>query len=120
MEYADGGDLRGLIKRRRGNLLPEGVLLDIFVQICLAVKHLHDRKIVHRDLKSENIFLMASNGIVKVGDLGIAKVLQGTTQFARTKIGTPLTMSPEILMDQPYNQATDLWSLGCILYELAR
>jgi len=120
MEYCDGGDLHSLLRKRKGSYLAEDVILDLFVQMCLALKHIHDRKIVHRDLKTENIFLLARSGVVKVGDFGIAKVLEGTHAFARTRVGTPLYMSPEILLDQGYNQATDLWSLGCILFEMAR
>lgn len=88
-----------------------------FVQLCLALKHVHDRKILHRDLKSQNIFLM-KNGMIKLGDFGIARVLKHTTEMARTAIGTPYYLSPEICENQPYNNKSDIWSLGCILYEI--
>jgi NIMA (never in mitosis gene a)-related kinase 1/4/5 len=91
MEFADGGDLYTLIRSRRGSPLPEGTILDMFVQICLALKHIHDRKLIHRDLKTQNCFLTSSL-IVKLGDFGVARVLRGTVQMAATKIGTPLTM----------------------------
>ena len=90
MEYADGGDLNGLVKRCKesGKTLSEDEILGYFVQICLGLKHIHEQHIVHRDLKSQNVFL-TSNGIVKLGDFGIAKNLGSTEQMAKTQIGTP-------------------------------
>ncbi|KAF1320280.1 Nek protein kinase, partial [Globisporangium splendens] len=124
-EYADGGDLRRLLEQhvaRRTRLL-EHEILDLFVQLCLALKHLHDRKILHRDLKPESIFLMragssSKNVIVKMGDFGVATVLSHTLACAATMTGTPYYTSPEICLSKRYNQKTDIWSLGCILYEL--
>ena len=81
------------------------------------MKYVHDRKILHRDLKTQNIFLTAS-GDIKIGDFGIARVLQDTYDCAKTAIGTPYYLSPEICQEKPYNQKSDIWSLGCILYEL--
>jgi NIMA (never in mitosis gene a)-related kinase 1/4/5 len=81
------------------------------------MKYVHDRKILHRDLKTQNIFLTA-NGDIKIGDFGIARVLQDTYDCAQTAIGTPYYLSPEICQEKPYNQKSDIWSLGCILYEL--
>jgi NIMA (never in mitosis gene a)-related kinase len=83
----------------------------------LGIKHIHDRKILHRDLKTQNIF-MNQNGTVKIGDFGIARVLQHTYDCAQTAIGTPYYLSPEICQERPYNQKSDIWSLGCILYEM--
>ena len=79
MDFADGGDLQGKIKGQKdmGGYLSEDTILNWFTQICLAMKHVHDRKILHRDLKAQNVFLM-KNGIVKLGDFGIAKVLNAT------------------------------------------
>ncbi len=77
MDYADGGDLQGRIKEQRGRNFPQDQVLTWFTQICLGLKHIHDRKILHRDLKGQNIFLTKS-GIVKLGDFGIAKVLSHT------------------------------------------
>lgn len=88
MEYADGGDLSRRIKERQGKLFSEGTILDWFVQICLALKHVHDRKVLHRDIKSQNIFL-TSSGMVKLGDFGIARVLGNTISMAKTMVGTP-------------------------------
>lgn len=80
MDYADGGDLASTIKKQpAGQYLTEDTILDWFTQICLAMKHCHDRKILHRDLKSQNIF-MTKSGLVKLGDFGIAKVLNSTVE----------------------------------------
>ena len=81
------------------------------------MKHCHDRKILHRDLKAQNIFL-TKNGIVKLGDFGIAKVLSSTVEKAVTVVGTPYYLSPEIIQNSPYNFKSDIWSLGVLLYEM--
>lgn len=78
-----------------GTGLPESTILGWFVQMALALKHVHERKILHRDLKTQNIFL-TSKGEVKIGDFGIARVLQHTYDCANTAIGTPYYLSPEI------------------------
>ena len=119
MDYADGGDMyRKIAKQKQlGKGFPENMILDWFVQICLAIKHIHDKKILHRDLKTQNVFL-TSKGEVKIGDFGIARVLQHTYDCAQTAIGTPYYLSPEICQEQPYNQKSDIWSIGCILYEM--
>lgn len=117
MDFADGGDLQSKIKERNGRPLPEDQVIDWFVQICLAIKHVHDRKILHRDLKSQNIFLTRT-GRVKLGDFGIAKVLSATVDNAKTMVGTPYYLSPEIIEGRPYNFKSDIWSLGVLLYEL--
>lgn len=116
-DYCDGGDLYSKIRAQNGVLFSEDQILDWFVQICLAVKHVHDRKILHRDIKTQNIFLTKS-GIAKLGDFGIARVLNSTSDLARTCIGTPYYLSPEICENKPYNNKSDVWSLGCVLYEL--
>ena len=138
MDYADGGDLYTKIanqkkigkgRHEKSNLAVSNVLffrlvcysedqiLDWFVQMALAIKHIHDRKILHRDLKTQNIF-MTQSGQIKIGDFGIARVLQHTYDCAQTAIGTPYYLSPEICQEKPYNQKSDIWSLGCILYEM--
>ena len=117
MDYADGGDLYKLIKNQKGVHFTEEQILDWFVQISLALKHIHDRKILHRDIKTQNIFL-TSRKLIKLGDFGISKVLRGTMECARTAIGTPYYLSPEICENKPYNFKSDVWSLGCVLYEL--
>ena len=87
MEYADGGDLNALLKSRNGALLREHQVLDYFVQVCLAMKHVHDRKVLHRDIKSANIFLTHNQTVVKLGDFGIAHALNSTMELARTACG---------------------------------
>ena len=116
-EYADGGDLDQKIKKQKKVPFPEAQILDYITQICLALQHIHKKKIIHRDLKSGNIFLMKS-GIVKVGDFGIAKGLQSTWEKAKTFVGTPYFLSPEIINNQPYDNKSDIWALGVLLYEL--
>ncbi|OHT13795.1 hypothetical protein TRFO_16022 [Tritrichomonas foetus] len=117
MDYADGGDLFEQIQNAKNVQFKEDKILEWFVQICLALKHIHDRKILHRDIKCQNIFLM-KNGMIKMGDFGIAKVLDHTAQLSKTAIGTPYYLSPEICQGKAYNMKSDVWSLGCVLYEL--
>ncbi|KAJ8350143.1 hypothetical protein SKAU_G00252730 [Synaphobranchus kaupii] len=118
MDYCDGGDLMKRIKMQRGVLFMENKVVDWFVQICLGLKHIHDRKVLHRDIKSQNIFLTNNGMKVKLGDFGTARMLNNTMELARTCIGTPYYLSPEICENRPYNNKTDIWSLGCVLYEL--
>uniref|UniRef100_A0A8C1GR24 non-specific serine/threonine protein kinase n=1 Tax=Cyprinus carpio TaxID=7962 RepID=A0A8C1GR24_CYPCA len=117
MAYCEGGDLFKKINNQRGTLFTEEQILDWFVQICLALKHVHDRKILHRDIKSQNIFL-TKDGTIQLGDFGIARVLNSTVELARTCIGTPYYLSPEICENKPYNNKSDIWALGCVLYEM--
>ncbi|XP_061883932.1 serine/threonine-protein kinase Nek1 isoform X3 [Entelurus aequoreus] len=117
MDYCEGGDLFKKINSQRGTLFSEEQIMDWFVQICLAIKHIHDRKILHRDIKSQNIFL-TKDGTVQLGDFGIARVLNSTVELARTCIGTPYYLSPEICENKPYNNKSDIWALGCVLYEM--
>ncbi|XP_042190672.1 serine/threonine-protein kinase Nek5 isoform X2 [Callorhinchus milii] len=119
MEYCDGGDLMHKISGQRGVAIAEEQVLDWFVQICLGLKHIHDRKILHRDIKTQNIFLCNNGVTVKLGDFGIARMLNNTMELAHTCIGTPYYLSPEICENRPYNNKTDIWSLGCVLYELS-
>jgi len=118
MDWCQEGDLYNIMKKRgKTNPFPESTILDWFVQICLAVKHVHDRKILHRDLKTQNIFV-ASSGLLKLGDFGVAKVLNGTNVMTSTAVGTPYYLSPEICQNKRYNHKSDIWSLGCVLYEI--
>ncbi|KAF4108647.1 serine/threonine-protein kinase Nek5 isoform X2 [Onychostoma macrolepis] len=118
MEYCDAGDLMHRIRTQRGKPFTEQQIVDWFVQICLGLKHIHDRKILHRDIKAQNIFLSHGGLKVKLGDFGIARMLNSTMELARTCVGTPYYLSPEICENRPYNNKTDIWSLGCVLYEL--
>jgi len=124
MEYADRGDLFDQIKRQKmtGRFFPESQIWEWFVQVCLALKHVHDRKILHRDIKSQNVFMVTDKRtgklLAKLGDFGIARVLQGTMDLARTAIGTPYYLSPEIAESKPYSNKSDVWSMGVMLYEM--
>ncbi|XP_065829595.1 serine/threonine-protein kinase Nek4-like isoform X2 [Oscarella lobularis] len=117
MAYCDGGDLQTRLKARKGRPLSERQIMEWFVQIALALQYLHDQNILHRDLKTQNIFLNKRD-IVKVGDLGIARILESPADMATTLIGTPYYMSPELFSNQPYNYKSDVWSLGCVVYEM--
>ena len=116
-EYADGGDLGQKIEEQKKQPFSESQILDYITQICLALQHIHKKKIIHRDLKSGNVFLMKS-GIVKLGDFGIAKGLLITGDKAKTMVGTPYYLSPEIITNKPYDSKSDIWALGVLLYEL--
>ncbi|NXA33882.1 NEK3 kinase, partial [Eudromia elegans] len=117
MEYCDDGDLMQKIKHQRGKLFSEDTILHWFVQMCLGVKHIHDKRVLHRDIKSKNVFL-TQNGKVKLGDFGSARLLAHPVSYACTYVGTPYYVPPEVWESLPYNNKSDIWSLGCILYEL--
>lgn len=126
MEYCSGGDLASLIskKRRERSFLDEQFVLKVFVQLVLALQECHcyrqksgQGKILHRDLKPANVFLDGAND-VKLGDFGLARVLNHDTSFAKTFVGTPYYMSPEQMDKLSYNEKSDIWSLGCLIYEL--
>ena len=117
MEYANRGDLSEFIRNRRGEKIAEDTIVDWFVQMCLALKYVHDRKIIHRDVKPANFFL-TDLGIVKLGDFGLATFLQNTNALLQTSIGTPFYLAPEVCRGQRYNQKADVWALGCVLYEM--
>lgn len=82
----------------------------------LGLNHMHSRKILHRDIKTLNVFL-DENLDVKLGDMGVAKILSTNTNFAKTIVGTPYYLSPELCEDKPYNEKSDVWALGVVLYE---
>uniref|UniRef100_H3CP87 Serine/threonine-protein kinase Nek4 n=1 Tax=Tetraodon nigroviridis TaxID=99883 RepID=H3CP87_TETNG len=118
MGFCEGGDLYHRLKQQKGELLPERQVVEWFVQIAMALEYLHQRNILHRDLKTQNIFLTKCN-IIKVGDLGIARVLENQNDMASTLIGTPYYMSPELFSNKPYNHKSDVWALGCCVYEMS-
>lgn len=117
MEYAEHGDLQAALKKQAGRPMAEATIIKWISQLCDALVHVHARKILHRDIKSANIFLDKSDNI-KLGDLGIGKALSGTNELARTVIGTPYFMSPELLLNQPYSYKSDMWAVGCLVFEL--
>nr|XP_054339934.1 serine/threonine-protein kinase Nek4 isoform X3 [Pongo pygmaeus] len=118
MGFCEGGDLYRKLKEQKGQLLPENQVVEWFVQIAMALQYLHEKHILHRDLKTQNVFLTRTN-IIKVGDLGIARVLENHCDMASTLIGTPYYMSPELFSNKPYNYKSDVWALGCCVYEMA-
>ena len=117
MEYADDGDIDKKIKDnlKKKNLFSEETIWGWIIQILEGLKYLHDNKIMHRDLKCANIFLM-KNGILKLGDLNVSKIAK--LGMAKTQTGTPYYISPEIWKEQPYDYKCDIWSVGCIIYEI--
>ncbi|GAX75126.1 hypothetical protein CEUSTIGMA_g2570.t1 [Chlamydomonas eustigma] len=118
MEYAPFGDLRYYISKgqRLNAPFPEEAIWRIFLQLCKGLQALHAAHIIHRDIKPANIFL-CQNDLLKIGDLGVAKALN-KMDFAKTQIGTPVYMAPEVWSGKLYSYSSDLWSLGCVLYEM--
>nr|CCA18595.1 NimArelated protein kinase 6 putative [Albugo laibachii Nc14]CCA20552.1 NimArelated protein kinase 6 putative [Albugo laibachii Nc14] len=119
-EWAAAGDLKRQIRKanEKGVRFGEASIWKYFTQLCSAVRYLHrERRIMHRDLKPANIFL-TYKGEIKLGDLGLGRHFSDDTYQAHSKVGTPLYMSPEVLRGEPYDWSSDIWSLGCILYEL--
>ena len=117
MEYADRGDLYQKIVqfKKSGCLIEETDVWRIFIQMVRGLKALHDLKILHRDLKSANIFLF-SDGSAKIGDCNVSKVVYKGLGYTQT--GTPYYASPEVWNDDPYDNKSDIWSLGCVTYEM--
>ncbi|BFZ15783.1 hypothetical protein BsWGS_18822 [Bradybaena similaris] len=88
-----------------------------FIQIVMAVQYIHSKHILHRDLKTENVLLNKRN-VIKLGDFGISKILDNTIDVAKTVVGTPSYLSPELCQDIPYNSKSDIWAVGCLLFEM--
>ncbi len=119
MEWAARGDLQAKIRsvKAKGKRLTEQAVFRYFLQTTQALAFIHARKILHRDLKPANIFL-DSSGDAKLGDFGVSKLLESTTQLCDTTVGTPFYFSPELCEGRTYSSKCDIWALGCILYEL--
>ena len=117
MEFADRGDLYQKIvaHKKTAKFFEESDIWRIFIQLVKGLKALHDLKILHRDMKSANVFLF-SNGCAKLGDLNVSKVARRGLGYTQT--GTPYYASPEVWKDKPYDHKSDVWSLGCVLYEM--
>lgn len=120
LELADGGDLAKFIKcfRQHGKLVPEPTIWRYFSQVCAALKHMHMKRIMHRDVKPANVFI-TSDGRVKLGDLGLGRFFNPSSVAANSLVGTPYYMSPERIQHLEYDFRSDVWSAGCLLYEMA-
>eukprot|EP00043_Microstomoeca_roanoka_P012940 m.125997 g.125997 ORF g.125997 m.125997 type:complete len:941 (+) comp15631_c0_seq5:69-2891(+) len=118
-DYCAGGNLQDRIlhKFESGEHFPEAQIMEWFGQIVLALRYIHSKRILHRDLKTANIFLTEHN-LIKVGDFGIAAQLEHSFDVKHTCVGSPYYMSPEVCQDIPYNTKSDIWALGCVLYEM--
>jgi len=123
MEYCKGGDMAQIIRKciKECTYIQESMIWKIFSQILQAINICHTRKqgkILHRDIKPGNIFLDSYNN-AKLGDFGLSKILSIGNCFAQSHVGTPYYMSPELIKENKYNEKCDIWSLGCLIYEMA-
>ena len=129
MEFAEGGDLSALLSARweaaaraSQSHLAEDEVVDWFVQLAEGLAHIHDSKVLHRDLKPENVFVCGggrggpSGVTLKIGDFGISRILQASAEMAKTCVGSPCYLSPEIVQGAAYGYKSDVWSLGVIVY----
>jgi NIMA (never in mitosis gene a)-related kinase len=124
MEYCEGGDIGKIIKKLKTTQehFPEELIWKFFIQVLQALKFCHNykegkSKILHRDIKPSNVFLDGQNN-AKLGDFGLSRILSEENNFAYSQVGTPYYMSPEQIEDLKYNEKSDIWSLGCFLYEM--
>lgn len=119
MSYAEDGDLRHMVTNSSAiqRRLPEPVVVWWLRQMLSGLKHLHSQDVVHRDLKSSNVFLCEGRRCIRIGDFGISRVLESTA-FASSCVGTPAYMSPELMRNERYDYHVDMWAMGCIGFEL--
>jgi NIMA (never in mitosis gene a)-related kinase len=118
MDFADGGDVEAVLNKHRAEStrMDEKTVMNVFSQVLLGLDYLHSHRILHRDIKPMNVLLM-KDGSVKLADFGIARVLAAGS-MAHTWIGTPTYLAPEVWNGETYGWKADVWSLGCLLYEL--
>ena len=119
LELCENGDLNDKIreKKLKNEKFSENEILQYFYEILQGLYYLHKNRVIHRDLKTLNIFLTENNHI-KIGDFGVSKKLINNNIYAYTFVGTPYYLSPEICQNKPYDEKSDVWSLGVVLYEL--
>jgi len=119
MEYCNGLDLRKFINnhKEKKKSIEKELIFQIISDICLGIKEIHKNKLIHRDLKPDNLFI-GSDLKIKIGDFGISKQLNNYNEYAKSQVGTIRYMAPEIINGEKYNNKVDIWSLGCIIYEL--
>ena len=119
MEYGGDNDLKKYINnyKDKNELIKENIIKDIISQICKGLKDIHNNKIIHRDLTPDNIFIDKNNKI-KIGDFGVSKILTTLNKYTKSQIGKTYYLAPEILKGLIYNNKVDIYSLGCIIYEL--
>uniref|UniRef100_A0A8C2F3T5 non-specific serine/threonine protein kinase n=1 Tax=Cyprinus carpio TaxID=7962 RepID=A0A8C2F3T5_CYPCA len=117
LEYCNGGNLCEKINQQKGVLFKEEVVVWYLYQITAAVAHIHKAGVLHRDIKTLNIFLTKTN-LIKLGDYGLAKKLDSESSMAETCVGTPYYMSPELCQGVKYNFKSDIWAMGCVLFEM--
>ena len=120
VEWADKGDVKRLIKKykQEGDEIDERKVIEYTREIAAGLNHMHEQRIIHRDLKPANI-LITSDGIFKLGDLGLGRIMNTETIKTFSKVGTPLYMAPEVINNSNgYDFKCDNWSLGCVIYEL--
>ena len=119
LELCENGDLNDKIKekKQKNEKFTENEILHYFYEILQGLYYLHKNRVIHRDLKTLNIFLTENNHI-KIGDFGVSKKLINNNIYAYTFVGTPYYLSPEICQNKPYDEKSDVWSLGVVLYEL--
>ena len=117
MEFASEGDLFQKVRKHStaNTHFTEKEIWHYFIQVVRGLKTLHDMKILHRDIKAANIYI-ASDNVVKLGDMNVSKIIKAGLAYTQT--GTPYYASPEVWRDLPYDYKSDIWSLGCVLYEM--
>ncbi|EGR34717.1 protein kinase domain protein [Ichthyophthirius multifiliis] len=120
MEFCGGGDLLNKIneKKIQKSFFEEKIIWKFINQLLLGLKYLHDLNIIHRDLKCANVFLSADEETLKLGDLNVSKQTKNANGMLYTQTGTPYYCSPEVWKDKPYDYKSDIWSLGCVVYEM--
>lgn len=121
MEFMPDGDLKNLLDnhKEKNTKFSESFLWRIFIQILIGIRDLHQNSIIHRDIKPANIFINKEKVSVKIGDLNISKILKNNQSLAETQIGTPFYLAPEIWMRNTYDYKVDIFSLGCVVFEMA-